>query len=116
MSTALDQWIARIKSRDPLVYEDAFHDQWPDDPALIERLVTEMHAAEDAYTRGKFIELLGETGHEGVIDHLVRELGDPRGDVRQWAVKALAAIGGPDVGELLARHRLAHPEDLDPTA
>ncbi len=110
---AFDEWIARIKSRDPMVYEDAFHEQWPHGPEFIARLIVEMRLADDSYTRGKLIELLGEAGDQTVVPELARELEHPDWNIRQWALHALRRIGGREASKFIEQHRLQLPKDLD---
>ena len=66
-----DDWIARIRSRDALTYEDAYEETRPAGPGVVARLIEELHRSDDGYTRGKFAELLGEMGNESVIPVLV---------------------------------------------
>jgi HEAT repeat protein len=92
----LDNWIARFRSPDPMRFEDAYWGERPSGPGVIRRLVAEMHRSPDGYTRGKFVELLGEMGDASVIPVLIAELSLTEPDVRFWAAAALEQLGVPD--------------------
>ena len=108
----LDEWVREIKSDDPWTFEDAFHGPWPTGPAVIPRLLLEMRQANDRYTRGKFIELLGEMGNSDVVPYLVEELSNADQTIRTRAMTALETIGGDVAKEALTRHHREHPEDF----
>ena len=108
----LEFWIARIKSRDALTYEDAYEGERPAGPGVVARLIRELHAAPDGYTRGKFAELLGEMGDSTVVPELVAELAHPDPDFRAWVLFALNALGGPEALAAVERHRQTHPKDI----
>lgn len=112
MPVDLEAWIARIRSRDAATYEDAYWGDRPSGPAVVPRLVAELRAAPDAYTRGKLIELLGEMGDASVVPELVAELSHPEPEVRAWAVAALETLGVAEAAEAASRYRQAHPEAL----
>jgi HEAT repeat protein len=88
----LDDWINRIRSADPMTFEDAYFGNRPYGPAVIQRLISELHGSSDAYTRGKFCELLGEMGDDTVVPVLTQELSHPDQVVRQWASQALEEL------------------------
>ena len=67
MMTRLDAWIKRIRSTDPMTFEDAYFGDRPQGPEVLDRLIRELRAAADGYTRGKFCELLGEMGDTSTI-------------------------------------------------
>ncbi len=79
-----------------MTYEDAFWGERPTGPDVIPRLVNEMQLSTDAFTRGKFAELLGEMGDASAVPFLIEELSHAEPDVRMWAVFALEAIGLPE--------------------
>ena len=106
----LEDWIARIRSRDAITYEDAYHGERPAEPGLLARLVAEMHAAPDGFTRGKFAELLGEMGNASVVPHLIAELSHPEPDTQLWAALALETLGDPVGVRAAQAYRAAHPE------
>ena len=109
---ALDDWIARIRSRDAMTFEDAYEGPRPNGPAVVPALVRELHAATDSYTRGKFAELLGEMGDASVVPVLVAELVHPEKEARTWAVLALEQHGAADGLDAARRYRAQHPEDF----
>jgi len=106
----LDKWIGEIKSSNHMTFEEAYHGTRPTGPLVISRLVAEMHGASDAYTRGKFIELLGEMGDATLIPDLSGELGHPDRAVRDWAVTALKTIGGESAERAIREYEAAHRE------
>lgn len=75
-----------------MTFEDAYFGVRPEGPEVIPRLIAELQAAPDAYTRGKFCELLGEMGDESAIAALTAELQHPEETVRQWANQALEEL------------------------
>src|SRR4051812_41701527 len=117
----LDDWIRDIKNRDATIFEDTYEGPRPVGPDVIPRLVSEMHAAQDGYTRGKFIELLGEMGDATVVPQLIAELNHPEQSVRDWALAALGLIGGAAATEAIAQYDASQPRDssnqtMQPTA
>ena len=108
----LDEWIREIKSDDPWTFEDAFHGPRPTGPAVIPRLISEMRTANDRYTRGKFIELLGEMGNSEVVPDLAIELSNSDQTIRTRAITALETIAGNAAERALQQHRAEHPEDF----
>ena len=108
----LDDWIRDIKNRDGIVFDDANEGPRPNGPDVVPRLILEMHAAKDGYTRGKFIELLGEIGDPSVVPLLIAELGHPERAVRDSAVAALQLIGGDAVNGAITRYESSQPRDL----
>ena len=88
MMTRLDAWIKRIRSTDPMTFEDAYFGDRPQGPEVLDRLIRELHASADGYTRGKFCELLGEMGDTSTIAVLAPELNHPDERVRLSLVSA----------------------------
>jgi len=113
MPSELNDWIARIRSRDAATFEDAYEEERPTGPEVVPRLLAEMWNSPDGYTRGKFLELLGEMGADSVIPHLIAELAHPAPDARRWAVLALEQLGSVAAVAAARRHREEHPEDFD---
>lgn len=107
----LDDWITRIRSRNAVVFEDAYHGERPTGLDVVPRLLAEMQAAEDSYTRGKFAELLGEMGDESIVPYLVAELSHPHADARRWAALALEQLGSPEGIAAARLHRENRPGD-----
>lgn len=108
----LDEWIARIRDRDALTFEDAYDGPRSVGDAVVPRLIEELHRATDGYTRGKFAELLGEMGDASVVPVLVAELSHSEKDARVWAVLALEQLGVPGGLDAAKLYRTAHPEDF----
>lgn len=94
--TSLDKWIGRIRSEDPMTFEDAYFGVRPCGPDVIPRLIAELHKSTDAYARGKFCELLGEIGDESAVPVLIGELSHPDATVRDWASGALEELRSPE--------------------
>lgn len=95
-----------------MTFEDAYEAPRPAGPDVVPRLVAEMHAARDGYTRGKFIELLGESGDASVVPELIAELEHPDQTVRNWAVTALDMIGGETALQATTRYKAGHAEEF----
>ena len=95
-----------------MIFEDAYEGPRPTGPDIIPRLVAELHAAEDGYTRGKFIELLGEMGDTSVAPELIAELEHPDQAVRNWAVTALDMIGGETASQASAQYKADHADEF----
>jgi HEAT repeat protein len=108
----LEAWIRDIKSHDPLKFEGAYHDERPRGPAVVLRLIREMQTASHGYTRGKFIELLGELGDTSAIPSLIAELRHSDQNVRQWAVTALRQLGGTAAEEAIRDYERTHPDEF----
>jgi hypothetical protein len=108
----LDDWIARIRDRDAMTFEDAYEGPRPVGAAVVQRLVQELHLAPDGYTRGKFAELLGEMGDSSVVPVLVAELEHPEKNARTWAVLALEQLAVPTGLAAAAAYRAAHPDEF----
>jgi hypothetical protein len=108
----LDDWIARIRDRDAMTFEDAYEGPRPIGDAVVPRLVQELRRSLDGYTRGKFAELLGEMGDSSVVPVLVAELEHPEKDARTWAVLALEQLAVPAGTAAAAAYRAAHPDEF----
>ena len=111
-SPNLDDWIARIRSRDASTYEDTYAGPRPGGPGVVARLIEEMHRSDDGYTRGKFAELLGEMGDESVVPVLLAELNHSERGARIWAVLALEQLGSVDGLEAAKQYRAAHADEF----
>lgn len=94
-----------------MTYEEAYHGERPIGPDVLPRLIAELHASPDGFTRSKFIELLGEMGDASVVPMLIEELNHPEHVARQWAVIALEQLGIPEGVAAATRHRAIYPED-----
>lgn len=104
MSSAIDEWILRIRSTDPMTFEDAYFGVRPEGIDITARLISELHASTDAYTRGKFCELLGEMGNKSAIPALTAELEHPEQVVRDWAALALDELRSAEARATKAEH------------
>jgi HEAT repeat protein len=114
MSTPnLDDWITKIRSRDPMTYEDAYWGERPNEPEVVSRLVAEMQDASDTYTRGKFLELLGEMGDSSIVAVLIQELSHSEIDIRRWAVLALEELGFSEGLSAAKAFREFHSEEFE---
>jgi HEAT repeat protein len=108
-----DECVTRIRSRDPLTFEVGSAELLPRVRGFVPQLLDELARTPDAYTRGKFIELLGNTQSRAAIPALGRELAHPDLNVRQWAVTALLQICQPEADALIDDYRLRHPEEFE---
>jgi HEAT repeat protein len=75
--------------------------------ALIELMAKEA----DPVIRGRFIELLGDSGEPRVIPLLESELGSGDDEIRRWALHALDCVATPVAKALALSYRTLHPED-----
>lgn len=107
----LDDWIAQLCDDDPMAYEDAYFRPRPSGANVVPRLIQELRASSDSYTRGKFVELLGEMGDQTVVPVLIAELAHPDSNVREWAITALTELGAPDGIRAVKEYRDANPDD-----
>lgn len=92
---SIDDWVSRIRSLDPMTFENAYFGSRPTGPDVVPRLVAELHSSIDSYTRGKFCELLGEMGDASVLPVLERELDHEDENIRIWAAQAIEEIQSP---------------------
>jgi HEAT repeat protein len=104
--------LRRIRSRDPLTYEAAYHELLPYVGNYVPELLAALDDASDAYTRGKLIELLGRAEDPAAIPVLARELEHSDQAVRQWAVTSLVALCRPEADALVHDYRLSHPDEF----
>jgi HEAT repeat protein len=95
-----------------MTFEDAYWGDWPDGPDVVQRLVSEMLGSSDSYTRGKFLELLGEMGDPTVVPVLISQLSHAEANVRFWAVSALEQLGDLEGVKFAEEHRKMYPEDF----
>lgn len=108
----LDDWIARIRDRDALTFDDAYWGPRPVGDAVVPRLIKELRLATDGHTPGKSVELPGEMGDVSAVPVLIAELEHSENDIRTWAVLALEPLGAPEGVAAAERHRAAHPADF----
>lgn len=112
MVADLDSWIACIRDQNAETFEAAYHGPRPTGPDVLPRLLAEMRRSTDGYTRGKFMELLGEMGDDSVVPDLVAELSHADQNVRQWAVTALEHIGGEEAAQAVRKYKADRPEEF----
>jgi HEAT repeat protein len=110
MPPELEDWIARIRDRDPMTFEDAYYGDRPTGPDVLPRLINELHQSPDEYTRGKFLELLGEMGDESVVPILLAELAHPNPAVGARACTALECIGSDEAKKAVEEYKAATTE------
>jgi HEAT repeat protein len=91
-SSQLEEWLSRILDRDPMTFEDAYWGNRPDSTQAVPRLIELLGSTQDAYTRGKILELLGESGNPSVASIISADLSHPDQNVRKWARLALTAL------------------------
>ncbi|WP_371180808.1 HEAT repeat domain-containing protein [Xanthomonas sacchari] len=75
-----------------MTFEDAYFGTRPTGDDVVPRLIQELLTSPDAYTRGKFCELLGEMGDSSAIPVLAEELSHPDQRVRCWAAIAMEEL------------------------
>jgi hypothetical protein len=105
--------LRRLYSRDPVTYEGAYLEILPRVRQYVPELIAELGHVQDAYTRGKLIELLGDAQDPCALPALARELEHSDQNVRQWAVTALTALCRPEADELVVTYRSRHPEEFE---
>lgn len=88
----LDDWITDILSTDPMTFEDAYWGERPDSQLAVPILVELLNSYKDPNTRGKIIELLGESEEHSVLPILQKELFSEDDSIRQWAKVAIDSI------------------------
>ena len=88
----LEEWLSRILDRDPETFEDAYWGDRPDSALAVPRLIELLCSTQDAYTRGKVLELLGESGDPSVATAISADLNHPDQEVRNWAKLALSSL------------------------
>ena len=88
----LETWLSQIMDRDAATFEDAYWGPRPDVAAAVPRLLQLLQGTHDSYTRGKILELLGESGNPSVAGAISAELAHPDSEVRKWAKLALSAL------------------------
>lgn len=60
-------WLDQILDQDPATFEDAYWGLRPAAAIAVPHLLARLAAAHDGYSRGKLLELLGESGDSAVI-------------------------------------------------
>ena len=108
----ISECISRIRSKDAMTFEDAFDELHPIASHYISELIAELETADDAYTRGKFLELLGFSHSDSVIPILSGELDHPDQNVRQWAILALEEINSPSSLSKATAYKASHPGEF----
>ena len=108
-----EEYMRRIRSRDPLTFEAAYTELLPHVRAFVPELLLELERTPDAYTRAKVIELLGDAQAKEAIPALARELTHTDQNVRQWAVTSLLCVGDPGADALVDEYRRTHPEEFE---
>ena len=95
------------------MYEAAYAELAAKAAKYVPNLLTALKHAQDPYTRGKIIELLGDAGSAAAVPVLAAELAHADQDVRQWAVHSLQAIGGVEAQKLIHAYRATHPDEFE---
>ncbi len=108
----VDALITSIRSRDALEYEGAHLVLAPRAREVVPRLLEELQRSSDAYTRGKFVELLGESRDPSTVPDLIRELSHSDQNVRQWAVTALRMVATKEALDAADAYEAAHPAEF----
>ncbi|WP_312705441.1 hypothetical protein [Stenotrophomonas lactitubi] len=85
-------WLDQILDQDPATFEDAYWGLRPAAAIAVPHLLARLAAAHDGSSRGKLLELLGESGDSAVIPTLQAELQHPLEEARDWAQLALDAL------------------------
>ncbi|WP_129582934.1 HEAT repeat domain-containing protein [Solilutibacter tolerans] len=88
----VEEWLSQILDRDPHTFENAYWGNRPDSKKAVPRLIELLPTVHDAYTRGKILELLGESGDPSVAAVISLDLDHADQEVRKWAGLALSAL------------------------
>lgn len=88
----LKEWMDFILSQDPMTFEDAYWGVRPHQEIAVPMILDKMKTAYDSFTRGKLIELLGESEDISVKATLENELNHEDGKIREWASSAIEAL------------------------
>lgn len=88
----LDIWLEEILDLDSMTFENAYWGVRPDPAIAIPRLLLLLRSTQDSLSRGKILELLGESGDHSTIPVISAELDHPDQHVRDWARLALSAL------------------------
>jgi HEAT repeat protein len=110
--TELQTLLKDIWSTDAETSEEAYFALAGKAHEIVPELLAELRKATDAFTRGKFIELLGDSRRPQVTLVLAAELRHEDQSVRQWAVSALREIGTPIALAFVTEYEQAHPEEF----
>jgi hypothetical protein len=86
------KWLENILSKDAAAFEDAYWGDRPSSHDAMPRILEALKAEQDPYTRGKLIELLGESGDMSVLPMLEKELSSPDQSLRDWADAGIQAL------------------------
>lgn len=81
-----------ILSRDPTTFEDAYWGARPRQELAVPLILEKMKTIHDSYTRGKLIELLGESEDASVKAVLENERNHTDESIREWASGAIDAL------------------------
>lgn len=79
----LETWLLHILDRDAAAFENAYWGVRPDAALAVTRLLQLLPATQDAYSRGKILELLGESGDLSVAEIISADLTHPEPQVRE---------------------------------
>jgi hypothetical protein len=63
----LSDWLKDILSRDAMTFENAYHGPRPPASIAVPQILSLLEKHNDDYTRGKLIELLGESNDKTLI-------------------------------------------------
>lgn len=106
-----DSCVEMIRSKDALTYEGGYN-LLADKAALyVDELIALVKGEDDPFTRGKFVELLGETRDPKALPALAEELNHLDQNVRQWAVTGLSKLDLVEADELVKKYEVNHPEE-----
>lgn len=91
-SQDVDQWLSAILSKDAVTFEDAYWGARPSPSEAVPRILQVLREAHEPYTRGKLLELLGESGDMGMVQILEAELCSADQSIRDWARGGIDAL------------------------
>ena len=100
----IQSWISNILSTDPSIYENAYWGSRPDKVKVVPILISLLETVHDSYSRGKIIELLGESEDSSVISLLEVESRHPDQRIRDWANGAIVDLNKGEKWEKVERY------------
>ncbi|MFT2090086.1 hypothetical protein [Paraglaciecola sp. 2405UD69-4] len=96
---SLKKWLNDIVDEDATAFEDAYWGQRPSARDTIPEIIKLLNIHSEPYTKGKLIELLGESEDKSVVPYLEKELDSVYEEVRNWAKLAIDALNRGDKWE-----------------
>ena len=88
----VDEWLNEIISKDAMTFENAYWGDRPPADKVLPKILKALSVHFDSYTRGKLIELLGESEDLSVLPVLEKELSSDDESIRNWATESIDTL------------------------